>query len=131
MSIFKPTSLKRTAAFIFCCLLSSLYALAQAPQPNFTADRTSGCFPIVVKFQDQSTGGGITKWEWDLGNGSTSTLQNPAATYLEPGFYKVSLTVTNANGSASVVKDSFIAVYDKPVADFQVSTRNACTPATI
>lgn len=122
--------MKQNAAFIFCFLLSSVFAAAQAPAPDFKANLTSGCFPIVVKFQDLSTGG-PTAWEWDLGNGTLSTLQNPAATYLEPGLYKITLKATNANGSATIVKDSFISVYQKPQAAFQVSSREGCTPAVI
>lgn len=122
--------LKRNAAFILCCILGSLYAQAQAPAANFTADSTSGCFPIVVKFKDLSTGN-PTAWDWDLGNGSTSTLQNPAATYLEPGFYTVTLKATNANGTTTVVKESFISVYQKPQTAFQVSSQTGCTPASI
>lgn len=98
--------------------------------PDFKADVTSGCAPIVVKFQDLSTGG-PAEWFWDLGNGATSTLQNPAATYIDPGVYRISLKVTNANGSTSIVRDSFIRVYNKPDVAFDVSDRNACTPAPI
>lgn len=122
--------MKQSAAFILYWLLSSFYVQAQVPVPNFNSDIASGCFPIVVKFQDLSSGNPV-KWEWDLGNGTLSTLQNPAATYLEPGLYKVTLKVTNANGSATVVKDSFISVYGKPSAAFNVSTRNTCTPAPV
>ena len=64
--------------------------------PNFKANLTTGCFPIVVKFTGPYQPGSHTQWEWDLGNGTTSTLQNPAATYLEPGLYRVTLKVTNA-----------------------------------
>lgn len=130
MCIFKPTVLKQRTAFILFCLLTSLCALAQAPTPDFKADITSGCVPIIVKFQDLSTGN-PTAWEWDLGNGTISTLQNPAATYVEPGNYRVSLKVTNGNGSTTVVRDSFIRVFEKPNTDFAVSTRNTCTPAPV
>ena len=35
---------------------------------------------------------------WDFGGGQTSTAANPQVVFDAPGFYTVSLTVTNANG---------------------------------
>jgi PKD repeat protein len=34
-------------------------------------------------------------WQWDFGDGNTSTIQNPAHTYDEAGIYEVTLTVVN------------------------------------
>ena len=53
---------------------------------------------LAVTFADASTGD-PTSWAWDFGDGSTSTLQNPAHTYGTPGAYTVSLTVTSAGGA--------------------------------
>lgn len=36
-------------------------------------------------------------WLWDFGDGTTSTEQNPSHTYLSPGEYEVTLTVTDGN----------------------------------
>jgi len=36
-----------------------------------------------------------TQYLWDFGDGITSTLENPLHTFLQAGFYQVSLTVTN------------------------------------
>lgn len=44
-------------------------------------------------FVDQSIG--ATSWNWDFGDGTTSTLQNPTHTYANSGLYNVVLTVTN------------------------------------
>jgi PKD repeat protein len=40
----------------------------------------------------------IVAWDWDFGDGSTSTDQNPVHTYAADGAYSVSLTVTNNKG---------------------------------
>ncbi|HUP10590.1 MAG TPA: hypothetical protein VM187_00210, partial [Niastella sp.] len=70
--------MKQSTAFIMCFFLCSVSVYAQ-PKADFTADKTGGCFPIVVKFQNVSTGiDNATKYQWDLGNGSLSTLRNPA-----------------------------------------------------
>ena len=42
-----------------------------------------------------------TSWLWDLGDGNTSTMQNPTHTYAQAGTYTVCLTVTNDCGSDS------------------------------
>ncbi len=58
---------------------------------NFTYVPTS---PPLVQFTDQSTGFPDT-WYWDFGDGSTSTQQNPAHAYEQPGSYEVCLTIVN------------------------------------
>lgn len=58
----------------------------------------------TVDFLDKSTDadGFIVSWNWDFGDGSTSTERNP--THIFPGIsmYKVSLTVTDDRGARSV-----------------------------
>src|SRR5215203_3713798 len=90
-------------SFVVCCLLClRLFASAQLTA-NFTASPQAGCSPLVVHFTDQSTGN-PTQWKWDLGNGATSTLKNPSATYFNPGTYPIKLVVKNAATSDSTVK---------------------------
>ena len=50
---------------------------------------------LVVGFADQSTvsGGVITSWHWDFGDGTSSSEQNPSHQYLMSGTYTVCLTV--------------------------------------
>lgn len=60
----------------------------------FTATPLSGTAPLAVQFTDQSTGSPVY-WDWDFGDGGTSTLQSPSYTYTTAGTYSVSLTVSN------------------------------------
>lgn len=58
----------------------------------------------VINFKDLSIdeGGRIVSWEWDMGNGITSTNQNITGhTYSEGGTYNVSLTVTDDEGESA------------------------------
>ncbi|MCB5253413.1 MAG: SBBP repeat-containing protein [Candidatus Cloacimonadaceae bacterium] len=66
-----------------------------APLAEFSANLISGLEPLAVQFTDLSTPGtgGITAWQWDFGDGGTSSEQNPLHTYNQPGVYSVSLTV--------------------------------------
>ncbi len=50
-----------------------------------------------VRFSDESTGLNIVEWEWDFGDGTTSTAQNPVHTYAEIGEYTVKLKVTDVD----------------------------------
>jgi predicted outer membrane repeat protein len=76
---------------------------------DFSADPTMGPAPLTVNFKDQSAGS-ITSWEWDFGDGLTSTTQNPSHTYTDPGTYTVALTVTGPGGSDTETKSNYIKV---------------------
>jgi hypothetical protein len=41
----------------------------------------------------------VVKWNWDFGDGKTSTEENPVHTYDGGGYYTVTLTATGADGS--------------------------------
>jgi gliding motility-associated-like protein len=102
---------------------------AQAPSADFTATSAlSGCSPLIVSFQDLSTGS-PTQWTWDFGNGTIVNVQNPAAqAYTLPGTYTVKLTVRNASGVDSMVKLSYVTVFANPVVDFSASQLTGCFP---
>ncbi|GAA4383620.1 hypothetical protein GCM10023186_24930 [Hymenobacter koreensis] len=78
------------------------------PVAEFTSNYTNTC-SSTVQFTDQSQNA-PTSWEWDFGNGSISTQQNPTHTYVASGVYNVRLTVRNAFGPASITKTGYIAV---------------------
>ena len=78
------------------------------PTAGFVADVVTGIVPLNVQFTDQSTGN-ISTWNWDFGDGSTSTDQNPAHTYNVAGEYTVNLTVSNGDSlSNATSKGSYI-----------------------
>jgi PKD repeat protein len=67
---------------------------------NFTAANTSGPAPLNVTFTDTtftSDPAGVQGWAWDFDGDLNidSTAQNPSHTYLVPGDYSVSMTVTD------------------------------------
>jgi len=94
---------------------------------NFNAAPTSGCAPLVVQFSDSSAGN-PTSWKWDLGNGTTSVLQNPSVAYFNPGTYTVKLIIKNSFGTDSVTKTKFITVYSSPEISFGASNVTGCYP---
>ncbi|MFN4285005.1 MAG: PKD domain-containing protein [Lacibacter sp.] len=130
----KPTAHRNRAAAVAAWLmllivLRSATGSAQVLTPNFSANPVTGCAPLVVNFTDQSVG--ATSWQWDLGNGVTSTQQNPSTVYFNPGTYTVRLTVTNASGSQTLTRTNYITVRPLPVADFSASVRSGCFPLRV
>lgn len=85
---------------------------------------------MVVRFKDESTGN-PTSWKWDLGNGTISYFQNPAATYFNPGTYTVKLVVSNGATSDSIVKLQYITVFASPVVNFTASDTTGCFPLKV
>lgn len=111
-------------------LFTSVSAFGQQPTANFSASPLSGCTPLAVTFTDLSTGA-PTSWQWDLGNGTLSTQQNPTTTYFNSGLYTISLTVTNASGSNTFSRTQYIKVDDKPTVDFDAPNRSGCFPLRV
>ena len=86
-----------------------------SPVADFILDASQSCDTLVVNITD-STQGAIA-WQWDLGNGGTSSLANPPAqTYLF-GDYDIELEVTHQNGCTDTTSNS-VHVYPSPIADF-------------
>ena len=96
-----PVRASRVAGSLFALSFLVSAVQAQAPVAAFTTDPNpaEGGDSLTVQFLDQSTGN-LTSWLWDLGDGSTSTDQNPVHTY-GIGTFDVSLTVSGPDGSDS------------------------------
>ncbi len=73
---------------------------APTPTASFTTSATTGSAPLTVSFTDSSTNS-PTSWAWDFGNGTSSTAQNPTATYSAAGTYTVTLRASNSGGTST------------------------------
>ncbi len=78
--------------------------------PDFIASQTHGMAPMIVQFYDQTTNGTVDTWFWNFGDGGNSAVQNPVHQYDSAGVYHVALTVSNSNGTESIIKTDFIDV---------------------
>ena len=67
-----------------------------------TADFSFSANLLDVQFTDMSTDsdGSISSWNWNFGDGTSSSLQHPQHTYLQGGTYEVSLVVTDDAGAS-------------------------------
>lgn len=105
----------RSLSGLSAWLVLGASALAQeAPRAQFATNPSpaKGEERLVVQFLDRSTGT-ITSWNWDFGDGTGSTLQNPQHLYLF-GKFDVSLTVRGPGGSDTFLLDSAVEVLLPP-----------------
>jgi PKD repeat protein len=61
------------------------------------------CQELSCTFVDRSTDrdGSVVSWQWNFGDGTTSTERNPSHTYSGPGRFDVLLMVTDDDGAAA------------------------------
>jgi hypothetical protein len=100
-----------------------------SPTASFTASNTSVCTGGAVTFNDFSSDS-PTVWEWDFGDGTTSTDQNPTHTFATSGLYTIMLTVTNSAGSDSYTMTNYITVNASPTVSIASSDADNITCIT-
>lgn len=88
--------------------------------PKFNYDEF--CDNDSVHFYDKSTTtiGKINKWEWDFGDSTYSTLENPVHKYKDKGSHKVALKVTTNFLCCKIITDTVTGLVS-PVIDFDFS----------
>ena len=100
---------------------------------DFAASVVSGANPLTVNFTDATTGGPVSSWIWDFGDGTSSTQQSPTHTFqagTTTGF-TVSLQVVVGGQMATGSKTDFITVDPAPlVVDFTTDTIGGDPPLT-
>jgi len=95
------------------------------PTAGFNAVPQQGCAPLVVNFTEAASPN-TTSFQWFFPGGipSESTEPDPTVQYNTPGFYTVTMIVTNAAGSDTLVAQNTILVLAEPVAAFTADVQN-------
>jgi gliding motility-associated-like protein len=90
----------------------NLIHVVQKPSVNFTASDSFACTPpLNVTFVNRSSGASDLTYQWDFGNGKTSTGLGSSSIYYLNGKYTVTLKATDLSGcSDSLVKASYIKI---------------------
>ncbi len=92
------------------------------PTANFTA--TDVCQGNPTQFNSTASGGQISTYQWNFGDGQTGNGQTVSHSYARPGTYNVTHTVQTAGGCTDQVSQT-VYVYAMPVASA------SATPSTI
>jgi PKD repeat protein len=86
------------------------------PSANFVGTPKEGPEPLDVQFNDLSTGSPV-RWNWEFGDGKSSTDHNPTHTYYTSGAYSVTLTVENQFGTNTRIQTNYVKVSEPMVTD--------------
>ena len=98
---------------------------APLPIADFEADKTTIFENETVSFTDISENNPtVWRWHFEGGTPETSTEQNLAVLYKNPGIYSVKLVIENDFGQDSIAKEDYITVMETimPIADFVADT---------
>lgn len=86
----------------------------------------SSIAPATVSFTNNSVN--ATSYQWDFGNGMSSTEANPTIEYSSPGTYTVRLTVSSSNPDLyynTLEREAEVIIRDQPVKKLFFTDRNA------
>ena len=123
----------RLTGFAACgdVLFEQVVSVITPPTADFSAAPTQGCAPLVVQFNDASSGN-VAGYNWSFPGGvpASSTQRNPVVLYDTPGDYDVTLTVGNAGGTDTKTEVGLISVGGAPSSGFSVSVSGATVSIT-
>jgi len=100
---------------------------------SIEASENEVCEPDYVSFLANTSVPAVDlNFDWDLGDGTGSDIQNPTIQY-EPGVYDISLTVVNnVTGCESSLEElAWVSVYPQPSAVFEADQILGCTPLLV
>ncbi|MBT7826145.1 MAG: PKD domain-containing protein, partial [Bacteroidetes bacterium] len=105
------------------CSDSIMYSIKVDSLPVADFSFSHACLGQTTQFVDLSSGPdtNLTNWNWDFGDASSSTTQNPNHLFNTPIPFEVSLIVSNANGCLDTVVKT-IVIDSLPVAEFTFDT---------
>lgn len=92
----------------------------QPPIADFSFSPSEPTAQDAIQFIDMSSDsdGTIVSRDWDFGDGSSSTNQNPVHKYADDGAYTVSLTVTDDDGVTDTTSKAIVVANAGPIATF-------------
>ncbi|MFI5195626.1 MAG: PKD domain-containing protein [Chitinophagales bacterium] len=97
---------------------------------NFIANDTTVCPGVPVTFTYTLVGdtSGTINNLWNFGDGTSSTNAAPSHSFNTPGYYNITLFVTNSKGCQSLLtRSSYVYVYTPAIPDFTVSNTHFCS----
>jgi len=107
--------------------------ISMFPKPSYTLSINPiiGCHPFTVNFPSIS---GASAYNWNFGDGGTSTLPSPVHTFTNSAPVNITYTTTLIAANSFGCSDTlnvFPTVYAKPVADFTFTPTSGCSPINV
>ena len=93
------------------------------PDFDFELFNENGCPPHYASFIDESFSETTLYYQWDFGDGNTSSAANPVHIYNYPGTYDVTVTISTASGCAEAqtfFTPGAVTVHSPPQAGIEV-----------
>jgi PKD repeat protein len=99
---------------------------------EFTANVTSGLFPLHVGFNVTTPIDNATSWNWSFGDGVyQNSTQNATHVYTSGGTYTVSETATNAYYNNVSTRVNYITIYNVTMAGFTANVTSGNAPLNV
>jgi gliding motility-associated-like protein len=126
------TTLISTSNFSCSSTKTVVVDLTNKITANFTTTAVNYCIGSVISFSDLSTYvlSNIISWNWNFGDGTTSTLQNPTRTFTTPATYSVTLSSSATDGCIGNITKNII-IYGPPTVQFSAATLTNCSTYSI
>lgn len=111
--------------------VSKPVTITNKPAGSFTTAVPASCTtPVTVQFNNTATG--AVAYKWNFGDGDSSADVNPAHTYLNAGYYTITLISFNANGcSDTLVKTNGVRIGPGRISGISTLPYSGCAPATV
>ena len=118
-----------TFRIILTLILSILSHTTQSqttsPVAGFQLSTNSGCIPFSISVTNTSLNS--TQYEWNFGNGVTSTATQPAVMYSTSGIFDITLVAKDGLGNSDTLTlTNAVTANSLPTANFNFNVINAC-----
>lgn len=125
----KPPNIKLVIDDYGCWSDTTIRPLGAKPNFTMEADRQRGCDNLLVNFTSTLLTNDNVNYEWQFHDGQTVDSKDAVKNYNSPGFYDVSLTITNpiTQCQNSFTWDSMIKIFPTPNAEI-IADPNFCYP---
>ena len=113
----------------FCADTATQVVTITPPLPTASfIGQGEGCVPLTVSFTNTSLSG--LSYQWNFGDGGTSTADNPTYIYNVPGVYTVSLTAFGIGGGVNTaIKVDSVVVHPRANAFFVLQPDHVIVPS--
>jgi PKD repeat protein len=105
------------------------YVRVIGPVVSFTLTDDTICVSNGIGMQLQANN--VASWQWNFGDGATSTDTTVSHIYTTPGHFMVTVIAHDTHGCSSFFADSSLFVSANPVAAYAVDTLLHCAPVSV